>query len=143
MLAMDWRVCASLCQALGLCPAPGCARHGHAASILHASGRLCISGLRAALALGSGVRRWWIEVVDLRSYIFSGSSRVPRQLARHIHVRQVHAQIELAHIKEKEHDKDFYKLCTYMEPQYHQYEFDLRVYLTHMDVAGKLDWAAA
>jgi UTP pyrophosphatase len=50
---------------------------------------------------------------------------------------------ELAHIKEKEHDKDFYKLCTYMEPQYHQYEFDLRVYLTHMDVAGKLAWAAA
>ena len=49
---------------------------------------------------------------------------------------------ELAHIKEKEHDKDFYKLCTYMEPQYHQYEFDLRVYLTHMDVAGKLAWAA-
>ena len=50
---------------------------------------------------------------------------------------------ELAHIKEKEHDKDFYKLCTYMEPQYHQYEFDLRVYLTHMDVAGKLAWSAA
>ncbi len=49
---------------------------------------------------------------------------------------------ELAHIKEKEHDKDFYKLCTYMEPQYHQYEFDLRVYLTHMDSSGKLAWAA-
>ena len=48
---------------------------------------------------------------------------------------------ELAHIKEKEHDKDFYKLCTYMEPQYHQYEFDLRVYLTHMDASGKLSWA--
>ena len=50
---------------------------------------------------------------------------------------------ELAHIKEKEHDKDFYKLCSYMEPHYHQYEFDLRVYLTHMDVAGKLEWPAA
>ena len=50
---------------------------------------------------------------------------------------------ELAHIKEKDHDKDFYKLCTYMEPAYHQYEFDLRVYLTHLDVAGKLAWAAA
>ena len=49
---------------------------------------------------------------------------------------------ELAHIKEKEHDKNFYKLCTYMEPQYHQYEFDLRVYLTHMDVSGKLAWPA-
>ncbi len=50
---------------------------------------------------------------------------------------------ELAHLKEKGHDKAFYKLCTYMEPHYHQYEFDLRVYLTHMDTAGKLDWSAA
>lgn len=49
---------------------------------------------------------------------------------------------ELAHIKEKAHDKAFYQLCTYMEPQYHQYEFDLRVYLTYIDAAGKLDWSA-
>ena len=49
---------------------------------------------------------------------------------------------ELAHIKEKGHDKAFYQLCTYMEPQYHQYEFDLRVYLTHIDAAGKLEWPA-
>ena len=48
---------------------------------------------------------------------------------------------ELAHIKEREHDKNFYKLCTHMEPQYHQLEFDLRVYLTHVDAAGKLVWA--
>ena len=47
---------------------------------------------------------------------------------------------ELAHIKEREHDKNFYKLCTYMEPQYHQFEFDLRVYLTHVDAAGKMVW---
>jgi UTP pyrophosphatase len=47
---------------------------------------------------------------------------------------------ELAHIKEKGHDKAFYQLCNHMEPQYHQYEFDLRVYLTHVDVAGKLVW---
>ena len=49
---------------------------------------------------------------------------------------------ELAHIKEKAHDKAFYQLCTHMEPQYHQYEFDLRVYLTHIDAAGKLAWPA-
>ncbi len=47
---------------------------------------------------------------------------------------------ELAHIKVREHDKDFYKLCCHMEPQYHQYEFDLRVYLTHVDAAGALEW---
>ncbi len=50
---------------------------------------------------------------------------------------------ELAHIKEKAHDKAFYQLCTHMEPNYHQYEFDLRVYLTHLDVAGKLEWPMA
>ena len=40
---------------------------------------------------------------------------------------------ELAHMKEREHDKAFYQLCAHMEPQYHQYEFDLRVYLTVND----------
>ena len=45
---------------------------------------------------------------------------------------------ELAHLKEKEHNKAFYKLCCYMEPSYHQLEFDMRLYLTHVDVVGKL-----
>ena len=42
---------------------------------------------------------------------------------------------ELAHLKEKEHNKAFYKLCEYMEPAYHQLEFDMRLYLTHIDSA--------
>ena len=37
---------------------------------------------------------------------------------------------ELAHLKERNHDKAFYQLCQYMEPDYHQLEFDCRVYLT-------------
>jgi predicted metal-dependent hydrolase len=41
---------------------------------------------------------------------------------------------ELAHLKEHDHNKAFYKLCTYMLPDYHQLEFDLRVYLTAKDV---------
>ena len=41
---------------------------------------------------------------------------------------------ELAHLKEAEHNKSFYQLCTHMEPDYHQLEFDLRLYLTHLDV---------
>ncbi|MDB5913367.1 MAG: family peptidase [Ramlibacter sp.] len=45
---------------------------------------------------------------------------------------------ELAHIKEREHGKAFYQLCTYMEPQYHQLEFDLRLYLTQVEAHGKL-----
>lgn len=49
---------------------------------------------------------------------------------------------ELAHLKEKEHDKAFYKLCCWMEPAYHQLEFDLRLYLTHLDLGGERLWAA-
>lgn len=40
---------------------------------------------------------------------------------------------ELAHLKEREHDKAFYQLCTHMEPDYHQLEFDCRVYLLWKD----------
>ncbi len=45
---------------------------------------------------------------------------------------------ELAHFKEKEHNKSFYQLCRHIEPSYHQYEFDLRLYLTHLDLYGEL-----
>lgn len=45
---------------------------------------------------------------------------------------------ELAHLKEKEHNKAFYSLCEHMEPNYHQLEFDTRVYLTHLDLFGAL-----
>lgn len=40
---------------------------------------------------------------------------------------------ELAHLKESDHNKAFYQLCTHMEPDYHQLEFGLRMYLTHLD----------
>ncbi|UVK93337.1 M48 family metallopeptidase [Pseudomonas atacamensis] len=41
---------------------------------------------------------------------------------------------ELAHFKESDHNKAFYKLCEHMLPGYHQIEFDLRVYLTWRDM---------
>lgn len=44
---------------------------------------------------------------------------------------------ELAHLKEREHNKAFYQLCAHMEPQYHQYEFDLRLHLTQLDLCGR------
>ena len=44
---------------------------------------------------------------------------------------------ELAHLKEHEHNKPFYQLCTHMAPDYHQLEFDLRLYLTHLDCGEK------
>ena len=36
---------------------------------------------------------------------------------------------ELAHMKYQEHSAAFYKLCCNLEPDYHQLEFDLRLYL--------------
>ncbi len=42
---------------------------------------------------------------------------------------------ELAHLKEREHGKAFYALCTYMEPSYHQLEFDVRLWLTALEAS--------
>ena len=50
---------------------------------------------------------------------------------------------ELAHLREREHGKAFYQLCTYIEPAYHQLEFEVRVYLTHVDLLGKRLWQHA
>ncbi|MFY2508588.1 M48 family metallopeptidase [Vibrio pectenicida] len=36
---------------------------------------------------------------------------------------------ELAHLKEKEHNKAFYQLCCHMEPDYHQLELDARLFM--------------
>lgn len=41
---------------------------------------------------------------------------------------------ELAHLKEQEHNKAFYQLCHHMAPNYAQLEFDLRLYMTHLDL---------
>jgi len=45
---------------------------------------------------------------------------------------------ELAHLKEKDHNKAFYQLCQHMLPNYHQIELDLRIYLTQLDCIGKM-----
>lgn len=46
---------------------------------------------------------------------------------------------ELAHLKETEHNKAFYQLCTHMAPDYHQLEFDLRLYLTQLELGQRED----
>ena len=43
---------------------------------------------------------------------------------------------ELAHLKQRDHDKAFYALCQHMEPDYHQLEFDLRLWLTAKELPG-------
>ncbi|GAB3004994.1 M48 family metallopeptidase [Psychrosphaera aestuarii] len=45
---------------------------------------------------------------------------------------------ELAHFKEAEHNKAFYKLCEYMLPDYHQLELDVRLFLTHLELIGDI-----
>jgi predicted metal-dependent hydrolase len=56
---------------------------------------------------------------------------------------QMIAVHELAHLKVREHDKSFYKLCQHMAPDYAQWEFELRIYLTHLDLGGEKIWASA
>lgn len=50
---------------------------------------------------------------------------------------------ELAHLRQPEHDKAFYQLCQHMDADYHQLEFDLRSYLSHLAAGGPPLWAAA
>jgi UTP pyrophosphatase len=45
---------------------------------------------------------------------------------------------ELAHLREKEHNRAFYRLCEYMEPEYHTLEFDMRLFLMHTRIHGPL-----
>ncbi|ROV59471.1 M48 family peptidase [Vibrio ponticus] len=41
---------------------------------------------------------------------------------------------ELAHLKEKDHNKAFYQLCCHMEPDYHQLELDARLFMIYQDI---------
>ncbi len=45
---------------------------------------------------------------------------------------------ELAHLKEKEHNKAFYKLCQHMLNNYQQLELDTRLYLIQFELNGDL-----
>jgi predicted metal-dependent hydrolase len=48
---------------------------------------------------------------------------------------------ELAHLKERAHDKAFYALCQHMAPDYHQLEFDLRLALMQGEASGQPVWS--
>lgn len=50
---------------------------------------------------------------------------------------------ELAHLKERGHDKAFYALCRHMAPDYDQLEFDLRLAMMHGEATGQPVWPAA
>ena len=40
---------------------------------------------------------------------------------------------ELSHCRIKDHSKAFYQLCEHMLPNYHQLEFEMRLYLTQLE----------
>ena len=49
---------------------------------------------------------------------------------------------ELAHLRERAHDRAFYALCRHMEPDYAQLEFDTRLWLTALELEPPSDTEA-
>ena len=45
---------------------------------------------------------------------------------------------ELAHLKEKEHNKAFYRLCLNMLSNYHELELDMRLFLIQQETGGSI-----
>lgn len=65
-------------------------------------------------------------------YISTLFKKAPEAFLRMIAVH------ELAHLKELDHNKAFYKLCVHMEPNYGQLELDTRLFLTYREISGEL-----
>ena len=92
--------------------------------------------VRHALGLHTSVSRVQGSKLKAKHEIRIASffRQVPLEFLRMIAVH------ELAHIKEKAHDKAFYQLCQHMEPHYHQLEFDVRLYLTWLEHTAEPLW---
>ena len=88
-----------------------------------------LQALRNALGLHTAISR--VQGSKLKAkreiHIAAVFKNAPPEFLRMIVVH------ELAHLKEREHNNAFYQLCRHMEPNYHQLEFDLRLYLTHQE----------
>ncbi|WP_028534063.1 M48 family metallopeptidase [Paludibacterium yongneupense] len=89
-----------------------------------------INQVQHALGLNSSISRPHGSRLKSRNEIRIASlfKKAPAAFLRMIVVH------ELAHLKEKEHDRAFYLLCRHMEPDYFQLEFDLRLYLTLLEM---------
>jgi predicted metal-dependent hydrolase len=88
--------------------------------------------LHQALGLHSFVSRVQGNKLKAKNEIRIGSvfKTAPLEFLKMIAVH------ELAHLREKQHNKAFYQLCEHMEPEYHQLEFDVRLYLTCLEHVG-------
>ena len=84
-----------------------------------------ISLSHQALGLHSFVNRVQGNKVKAKNEIRISSrlKKIPEPLLKMVIIH------ELAHLREKDHNKAFYQLCEFMEPEYHQLEFDLRLLL--------------
>jgi UTP pyrophosphatase len=93
-----------------------------------------ISSLRGALGLHTYVSRVQGSRTHAKNELRIASlmKKLPEEFLRMVVVH------ELAHLREKEHNKAFYQLCVHMEPSYHQLELDLRLYLTAEDYRNSL-----
>lgn len=82
-------------------------------------------------ALGTNTRRTQVQGAKLKTRreirVATLFKEAPAALLNMIVVH------ELAHLREMEHNKAFYQLCQHMEPDYFQLEFDLRLYLMHLE----------
>lgn len=76
-------------------------------------------GLNTAISRVQGSKLKAKKEIRISSFFKAAPAEFLRMIVVH----------ELAHLKERNHDKAFYQLCQYMEPNYHQLEFDCRVYL--------------
>jgi predicted metal-dependent hydrolase len=85
-----------------------------------------------ALGLHSYVPRVQGSKVKMKNELRVASvfKKAPEELLNMIVVH------ELAHLKEKDHNKAFYQLCEHMLPDYHQYEFDMRLFMIQNDIAS-------
>jgi len=88
-------------------------------------------------ALGMHTRQSRIQGSKLKAKrdirIASLFREVPEPFLRMIAVH------ELAHVREREHDKAFYALCCHMQPDYHQVEWSVRLYLLELQRHGTME----
>jgi predicted metal-dependent hydrolase len=82
-------------------------------------------GLNTAISRVQGGKLKAKKEIKISSFFKAAPAEFLRMIVVH----------ELAHLKERNHDKAFYQLCLHMEPDYHQFEFDCRVYLLWKNVA--------
>jgi hypothetical protein len=89
-------------------------------------------GLNTAISRVQGGKLKAKKEIKISSFFKTSPAEFLRMIVVH----------ELAHLKERNHDKAFYQLCKYMEPDYHQLEFDCRVYLLWKTEINDVDESA-